>query len=1020
MTKSIDEEGLDSAAAEAARRLLRGRRTQPEDNIRQDLSRLLDAMKIENIITYGTPDGPADLYLPRRRTVIETKRVGGADEPEKPQARENDESPRQQLERYLRSETNKELGFLDLEGLNSRPWIGVVTDGRIWHAWRYAHEPGSVGQEIFRAFRPATEEELHAKLAQLLSEEPLGKPWIPERPSSIFEPYRERLSEIRSTLSDEREQRTQTKQQLWLDVLRTSSMAPNNQHQVERLFVGHSFLIALARGVVHTLAKPEAKPDTNAILREGFAAWIVDSTEGRHWAQEVLEKVHSYEWRRRSGDVLRSVYEAFIDDKDRKIFGEYYTPDWLAALLVDEVCDEDWCNQAASEALAAEQGGDALSERGVLDPACGSGTFLYHAAARILRCQVMREETLSPERKAGAVARLVCGLDIHPVAVEIARATVLRALPASPPDHDTAIRVHQGDSLMAQPQADNALFTHTNHTLRFETPQGGEIHLPRSFARHRQFGTYLRRLVDAAKAKQPVPADIIATTPPGDREAVEACRKQIEKIITDEGNAVWAWYITNITAPVRLAERKIDRIVANPPWVTMAEIQVKDRKATLEAFAKQMGLWDGGKQAPHHDIAQLFVKRCREQYLANPDTDPAAWLVKKAALTGGHWTKFREWYADVGAQTLDLEKARPFGGGDARRCCALFDKRRCRSFRTGKATKLVAAPTGKLQGPMSLRETLRRLGVKRARKKTPQTPSEYRNAGFRQGASIGPAVLTKVTIDEQIMSTAEPDDEVEVTTIPSTDKGWKKVRPLTGTVPRRWVRKLCTSKEMLAFWMHNEVGYAIVPVNEEGCLEPYPGRTNELWAEFESLYEEHRTKGTNNPKTLREGIDYGNKLSRQLPGGQTCERRTVLYPKSSDIMRAARFAKQEEIANDTLYHWKAGSEGEAAYLVALLNAPALSQAFLDSRRSGRDFHTHLWGKVPIPLFDRENSDHVELAGLTVEAERLIEQWISDKTNTEGLKQVGLSKRIRRLLEAKGVIEQIDAIARRMLPGQTTA
>ena len=113
--------------------------------------------------------------------------------------------------------------------------------------------------------------------------------------------------------------------------------------------------------------------------------------------------------------------------------------------------------------------------------------FLYHAATRILRCQVMREETLGPERKAGAVARLVCGLDIHPVAVEIARATLLRALPAPPPDHDGAIRVHQGDSLMAQPEADNMLFTHTKDTLRFETPQGGEIHLPRSFTRHRQF-----------------------------------------------------------------------------------------------------------------------------------------------------------------------------------------------------------------------------------------------------------------------------------------------------------------------------------------------------------------------------------------------------------------------------------------------------------------------------------------------------------------------------------------------------
>ena len=87
MTNSQDGRVLNSTAFEVAQRLIRGRRTRHEDNIRQDLGRLLDALGIENVITYTTPDGPADLYLPRRRTVVETKRVGEADEPEKPQAR---------------------------------------------------------------------------------------------------------------------------------------------------------------------------------------------------------------------------------------------------------------------------------------------------------------------------------------------------------------------------------------------------------------------------------------------------------------------------------------------------------------------------------------------------------------------------------------------------------------------------------------------------------------------------------------------------------------------------------------------------------------------------------------------------------------------------------------------------------------------------------------------------------------------------------------------------------------------
>ncbi|MDE2913430.1 MAG: hypothetical protein OXL68_10970 [Paracoccaceae bacterium] len=88
----------------AARALLRGDANRPEDNIRQDIGRLLDAFEIENLITFRTAAGPADLFLPRRRIVIETKKVGLADSPDQPQqARTNNETPKQQLERYLRN-----------------------------------------------------------------------------------------------------------------------------------------------------------------------------------------------------------------------------------------------------------------------------------------------------------------------------------------------------------------------------------------------------------------------------------------------------------------------------------------------------------------------------------------------------------------------------------------------------------------------------------------------------------------------------------------------------------------------------------------------------------------------------------------------------------------------------------------------------------------------------------------------------------------------------------------------------
>src|SRR5208282_530394 len=106
-------------------------------------------------------------------------------------------------------------------------------------------------------------------------------------------------------------------------------------------------------------------------------------------------------------DVLKALYESLIDPAQRHDLGEYYTPDWLAA-------------KVARRAI-----GDPLRQR-VLDPACGSGTFLFHAIRRLL--DAAKEAGWSPARMLDACAANVRGLDVHPVAVIIARVTWLLAL----------------------------------------------------------------------------------------------------------------------------------------------------------------------------------------------------------------------------------------------------------------------------------------------------------------------------------------------------------------------------------------------------------------------------------------------------------------------------------------------------------------------------------------------------------------------------------------------------------------
>lgn len=995
-----------------ARRLLRAPRSRPEDNIRQDISRLLDSFEIENLITFRTPDGLADLYLPRRRIFIETKAVGLADDPHRPQARENNETPHQQLERYLLSELHYEHDQLPLEEHSDRHWTGILTDGHVWHAWMYDHARGAISQQILNGFRPRTPDELLRRLLPILSIDPIGKPWVPSNPLPIFEPAHNQLQTIYPALRGRNLKETQTKNTLWLEMLRTASMEPENEAARIRLFVTHSFLVALARGVIHTLAHPNRKPDHQAVLRDGFVSWILATTPGRDWAESLMDDIHRYEWRRRRGDVLRPLYEHFVGERDRKAFGEYYTPDWLAALLVEHVLDDDWCENAIAAALMAKRNQTQLEGIGVLDPACGSGTFLYHAAQRLLRSQALAD--LPSPRRADIVARLVNGIDVHPVAAEISRATLLRALPGEPSDGQAAIRIFEGDSLLVNADDEDSLFRPENGEIRVTTPRGRELLLPRSFIEQPDFSANLRRMVAAAASSGPLPPDIHNSVPIEDRSALQTCHDKFIDIIAHEGNSVWTWYIANTTGPLRLTERKVDRIVANPPWVSMAEIQAPSRKRVLEHFADQtLGLWTGGRNAPHFDIAQLFVKRCRDLYLAAPKRNPAAWIVKRSALSSGGWERFRDWHNPILAQSLDLQAVQPFGGGDARRCCVLFEQRHS-SILAGNPVKAInARPINRRPtSDTPLDEALNLLTFHATPDYAPKIPSAFLdsrdNPLFRQGATITPKVLTVL---QSVAATKNP-DETSVTTARSNKEPWHEVRAQTGVVPNHWIRDLLSSKELLPFACSPSLPKAIIPTDHRGRLDEYPQHDSAFWNSLDDIYREHRGQGRSTPRTLIARIDYNRGLSSQ-PIHPSSRMNVVLHPTSGDIMRAARGRSGTAIIQHTIHYFVARTIDEAAFLVALLNAPSLTRAFLQSRTSGRHFTNNPWRTVPIPRFDKADRTHRKLAALCKRAERLVSDWMSQQSRPYG--QVAASTRIRSMLHEKRIFSSIDQAARVILP-----
>ena len=1001
--------GQKSDAVDAARRLLANRhRHGTEGNVQSDVEALLRAIAVGTINShYQIGRAQADIYLPNRRAFVEVKPHPKALDPEKLQSRDPPESPRQQLDRYVVAEIQDQLamqptlpGFSD--DIPDIPWTGIVTDGEHWHVYRYPHESDATGELVCSQTFANEARELAEFLKNTLGSKMVGKEWIPENPGALFSDLKGELDDLYRQLPRKAAAPTSTKKKLWFDMVRTSGMVPDTEAGMERLFLAHSFLIVVVRLVSRTLTGPLGGDEWSSFLRDGFASWVLDFDLGRKWAKRVRDLVDAYDWRMRRGDVLRDLYQSYVDTGDRKVFGEFYTPDWLAALMVEHVLDDNWLDHATAAALAGDVKGV-----GVLDPACGSGTFLYHAALRILFWPSVK--ALRPVERANVVTALVNGMDIHPVAVEIARVNLERALPGEPTEGASAFRVFLGDSLQTATRG-ALMFGHTSGTILLTTPKGNQVHIPMTFAMSPSFAENMRRMVNAAVEQKPLPPGIANDR---NRAELESCQAQLREVVAMEGDSVWTWYVINLAGPHLIAERKIDRIVANPPWVKLSDIQVDERKRAMENIGTSLGLQAGGKQAPHLDIASFFILRARELYAANPGRDPAAWLVKKSALRSGQWDLFRKIHAKTLAQSVDLQDLNPFHGGDATRCCLLMEHRHMRD--TCAAKMRAVATTRRKPATHELLESAKgKIKFVETPDHLPKSPSEYFPVtSINEGATILPHVLALIAFKRRDAQAGW----VRVETQQSGKKPWDKVPSQKGKVPEGWLRKVHMSRNLLPYMVTGKTTEAIVPVTHESKPHSDPGRHCPFWKELDEIYDVHRGRGMGTPKTLIERFDFAGKLSVQ-PLRPIRGRRMVLHPKSADIMRAARTHAGSGVVNETLYWLITESSAEARYLVAILNAACLRRAFAESRESGRDFHLHPWRKVPIPRYDAAKPQHRRLAELCRSAEKTAARQVAVELGKRpALGQPGLSKAVRKAVMDSKEGREIERIAAQLLPAQ---
>ena len=979
MATQIDPNDPNCADA-AAEILRRHNRAEPEANITTAVRNFLTATGLvadEEIVEENPPaeGSRRAVDLTALDTFIEFKRrigTAGGFNPDPENVR--------QLDDYLAQ--SQEQG---------RVRMGILTDGKYWLLrWPNAGPVNVIPPYAFTLENPDRWITLYEWLRDhaLSAEEniPPARHVIEERFGPNSPSYQRDIAVLKALYEQHAASSTiKVKRQLWQNLL-TAALGEiaSTPTQLDDLFVRHTYLSVVIGMVVqasfgsdiYRLAETDpadllhgrdfrSKTGLQGVVESDFFAWPGE-VGGLAMLKTLARRVARFDWSQAPNDIAAILYETVIPPDERRQLGEYYTPDWLARAMVREVVTDP-------------QG------QYVLDPACGSGTFIAEAVTHFI--DTAKATALDPEEVLEWLRFSVTGIDVHPVAVHLARAAwVLAAQPAIEAAIEAGfaanvtVPVYLGDALQLRSRTGD-MFAEHEVTVQVEDDPNIELVFPVSLVdRAETFDALMSDIADAIEnGDHPYLAlDDHGITHAGERETLKVTIATLKGLHDEGRDHIWAYYTRNLVRPVALARRKVDVIVGNPPWLNYNKTVSTLRRALEDQSKHLYGIWAGGKYATHQDVAGLFFTRCVDLYLKPGGT--IGMVMPHSALQSGQYTKWRggKWLSsfdsvlvDFGWKTAwDLERLQP------------------NTFFPVPASVVFAERVGEIGAESPLAgEVERWLGkagapdVRRERITITDTSvgggSPY--AGYsRQGATIVPRCLHFV-------------NETESTVIVRAGQT-ATVNPRRGSQDKRPWRDLDltaltqqTVETAHLFDVH--LGETLIPYatldplkaflpisrNDPSIAKSADGsgiggvriasleqRMRGRWKTVSGLWEQN--KSSNNKLDLLGRLDYHGELSAQLDWRRDSGDRPVrvVYTKAGEPT-AALLDDGRTIVDHLLYWVTCKSLEEAHYLLAVVNSDALREAVKPLMSKGqfgaRDLHKHLW-KLHIPEFDAGDPLHV--------------------------------------------------------------
>ncbi len=813
----------------------------------------------------------------------------------------------------------------------------------------------------------------------------------------------------------------------------------------DEMFVRHTYLCQFAKILAYTASfgVQRASDDMEQIIdgrafevlgvsnvgEQDFFAWTL-APEVRQQTLAVFRQLAGsllvYDLTRIHEDLLKQLYQNLVEPETRHELGEFYTPDWLAELTLREI---------------GYRPGQSL-----LDPACGSGTFLF------LAIRLLAEQGVTGAALVDFALEHIMGMDVHPLAVTIARINYMLAilphLRGSAQRGQRAIPIFLANSLQMPTSP-----VRNVKAIEVSVESQQSFKIPVEAARHpgeltevlEQMGRLAARM-----ARRPYDASFVEfgnfalskLPPAGENNIERSLWSENAKLLTAQiargRDSIWLYILQNTSRPLILQHLKFDVVIGNPPWIAYRYLQDQSYQRDVKTLIREYGLLASNETKLNTvmELATLFFEHCRAVYLKPGGT--IAFVLPRSVITGA---KQHRVFQEKGfSRILDLQGVAPLFGVE---CCVMI--------LGGDTASFQSIPTSRFAGTLPAHECTYEQAIARLTRsegvtdfaQQEQIASPYYHPRMINGATLYPRNLVFVTSAQPNLPPGQRAISSIMQTDPDVDEEakapWKGLR-LQGHIDEEFLYATLLSKQMVPFGVRRlhlvalpiRIGVpgAYVPVEGEAPEERFlPMSLNEMrdtislarsadeWFEpAEQLWEQHKKATTK--ESLAEWLNYQNKITAQSarPGylvvynaaGSNIASAVI---DTSDLTSINGAQPRGFVLDHTAYWYRSDSPDEVHFLSALLNAPCVDAAIKIHQTRGlfgaRHIHRRPFEVCPIPPFDADNADHRRLAALSQEAHALVAAL--DLT-AGGV--VAARKRARQAAHEQ--LAEIDLIARRLL------